>query len=36
MKYYFAIKDVYYNYKFNGVHGPCDMTNYTNKDYTMT
>ena len=27
---------VYYKYKFNRPHGPCDMTNYTNKHYTMT
>jgi len=27
---------VYYKYKFNRPHDPCDMTNYTNKHYTMT
>jgi len=26
---------VYYKYKFNRPHGPCDMTNYTNKHYTI-
>jgi len=29
-------KDAYYKYKSNGPHDPCEMTNYTNKHYTMT
>ena len=29
-------KYVYCKYKFNRPHGPCAMTNYTNKHYTMT
>jgi len=28
--------DGYYKYKLNSPHDPCDMTNYTNKHYTMT
>ena len=29
-------EDVYFKYKFNGPHDPCEITNYTNKHYTMT